>query len=156
MILHLLRHAKTEKLASSGKDFDRNLAQKGILQSQQLVNYFSQKSLKNTTIYVSAANRTVQTANLIFPNNNLQICRDLYLASAQQILAFLNTLQSTSDLFVIGHNEGISELASYLLGENIHLQTAGYLAISFSCANSAEISKQTGTILQTFRPEFIP
>lgn len=32
MNLYLLRQAKTEKIATSGKDFDRKLAEKGIKQ----------------------------------------------------------------------------------------------------------------------------
>ena len=135
MILHLLRHAKTEKFAVTGKDYDRPLASKGI--------------------HVSAANRTQETAKTIFPEYTLHFCKELYLASSQELLQYINKLSTSNDLFLIGHNEGLSELATSLIGENILLKTASYLAITFDCKNSAEISRHNGMILHLYRPEIM-
>lgn len=155
MILHLLRHAKTEKFADSGKDFDRNLAKKGHDQIQHLKNYFLEEKVEGFSIFASAANRTVQTATLVFPGHQLQLLKELYLASSSQLLHFVNSLETNEDIFLIGHNEGISEFASLVVGEPIHLQTSGYVAIKFSCDNSAEISRQTGSIIKAFRPKIL-
>lgn len=155
MILHLLRHAKTEKFATSGKDFDRNLAEKGLSQIQYLIDYFANEKLETFSLFVSAANRTVQTATLVFPNSQPQVYPELYLASSKQLLMFVNSLETKEDIFLIGHNEGISEFASLLTGESVHLQTSGYVAIEFSCENSAEMSSQTGRIIKAYRPEIL-
>jgi len=155
VILHLLRHAKTEKYATSGKDFDRNLAEKGLSQIQYLKDYFANEKIENFSLFVSAANRTVQTAKGVFPYSQPQVYPDLYLASSNQLLMFVNSLETKEDIFLIGHNEGISEFASLLTGESVHLQTSGYVAIEFSCENSAEMSKQTGRIIKAYRPEIL-
>lgn len=155
MILHLLRHAKTEKYATSGKDFDRNLAEKGLRQIQYLKDYFANEKIETFSLFVSAANRTIQTAKGVFPNSQPQVYTELYLASSKQLLMFVNSLETNEDIFLIGHNEGISEFASLLTGESVHLQTSGYVAIKFSCENSAEMSSQTGRIIKAFRPEIL-
>ncbi len=155
MILHLLRHAKTEKYAVSGKDFDRNLAEKGLLQIHCLKEYFAKEKMGVFSLFVSAANRTLQTAAGVFPDAHPHVYNELYLASGAQLLKFVNALETKEDVFLIGHNEGISEFASSLIGESVHLQTSGYVAIEFSCKNSAEISSQTGRIIKSFRPEIL-
>lgn len=155
MILHLLRHAKTEKYAVSGKDFDRNLAEKGLLQLHCLKEFFAKEKMCVFSLFVSAANRTIQTAAGVFPDAHQHIYNELYLADGARLLMFVNELQTKEDIFLIGHNEGISEFASLLIGESVHLQTSGYVAIEFSCENSAEISSQTGRIIKVFRPEIL-
>ena len=153
MILHLLRHAKTEQFSKSGKDFDRHLMSKGIKQTIELELFFLNKQLDNVTIHVSSAKRTIQTAQLVFPSEEFDCSKDLYLAGAEKLFQYVCALKSTKNVFLIGHNDGLSELASYLSGENIHLRTAEYLAIEFSCKKSSEISMHTGTIIETFRPQ---
>lgn len=155
MILHLLRHAKTEKFAVTGKDYDRPLASKGILQAENLKLALANTITKNVEVHVSAANRTQETAKTIFPEYTLHFCKELYLASSQELLQYINQLSTSNDLFLIGHNEGLSELATSLIGENILLKTASYLAITFDCKNSAEISRHNGTILHLYRPEIM-
>ncbi len=51
MKLHILRHAKTEVNSLSGKDIDRKLAIKGMLQTDRLRVFFSKHTFSNTLFF---------------------------------------------------------------------------------------------------------
>ncbi len=156
MKIHLLRHAKTEKFSSSGKDFDRKLMEKGIRQSTEMLKFLEVKSFENTNLYYSAAQRTKETFDLVCSNikfNQVSFYKELYLAGLEDLLQFIWNLKSKNDIFIIGHNEGLSELASYLSGSFIHLKTCGYIQLEFDCESSEEISKDCGIIRESYRPE---
>ncbi len=158
MKIHLLRHAKTEKFSSSGKDFDRKLMEKGIRQSSEMFKFLESKSFENTNLYYSSAQRTKETFDLIcsrFKFNKVYFHKDLYLVGLEDLLQIIWDLKSKNDIFIIGHNEGLSELASYLSGSFIHLKTCGYLQLEFDCESSEEISKDCGIIRESYRPEVL-
>lgn len=156
MKIHLLRHAKTEKFSSSGKDFDRKLMGKGIRQSTEMLKFLEVKSFENTNLYYSAAQRTKETFELVCSNlnfNQVSFHKELYLARLEDLLQFIWNLKAKNDIFIIGHNEGLSELASYLSGSFIHLKTCGYIQLEFAFESSEEISKDCGIIRESYRPE---
>ena len=156
MKLHLLRHAKTEKFSSSGKDFDRKLMEKGIRQSTEMFKFLETKSFENTNLYCSAAQRTKETYELVCSKlklNHISFHQELYLAGLEDLLQFIWNLKSQKNIFIIGHNEGLSELASYLSGSNIQLKTCGYLQLEFLSESSEEMSKDCGIIRESYRPE---
>ncbi len=156
MKLHLLRHAKTEKISSSGRDFDRKLMEKGIRQSTEMFKFLEAKPFENTNLYCSAAQRTIETFNIVCSKINFQeskFHKELYLVGLEDLLQFIWNLKSQKDIFIIGHNEGLSELARYLSGSNNHLKTCSYLQLEFDCDSSEEISKDCGIIRESFRPE---
>jgi phosphohistidine phosphatase len=85
--------------------------------------------------------------------NQVSFHKELYLAGLEELLQFIWNLKSQKDIFIIGHNEGLSELASYLSGSFIHLKTCGYIQLEFVCESSEEMSKDCGIIRESFRPE---
>jgi len=154
--IHLLRHAKTEKFSSSDKDFDRKLMEKGIRQSSEMFKFLESKSFENTNLYYSSAQRTKETFDLVCSNikfNQVSFHKELYLAGLEDLLQFIWNLKSKNDIFIIGHNEGLSELASYFSDSFIHLKTCGYIQLEFNCESSEEISKDCGIIRESYRPE---
>lgn len=156
MNLYLIRHAKTEKTAISGKDFDRELAEKGRLQAEILNDYLKEFDFKNVDIWCSDAMRTKQTLSFIdthFPSANIEFKNELYLASAKAIRELIWNSTSNRDLLIIGHNEGISEVASYFIGHEVHLKTATFLQIHFSAENRQEWSIDLGEMNSIFRPK---
>ena len=156
MNLFLIRHAKTEKTAISGRDFDRQLAEKGQKQGVELQKYLATFDFKEVIIWCSDAVRTKQTLSLIdthFPSQNIEFKNELYLASSQEIRNLIWNNDSDKDLLIIGHNEGISDLASYFSGEMIHLKTASFLQLSFDASSQKEWSADLGRIKTIFRPE---
>jgi len=154
--LFLIRHAKTEKQSISGKDFDRKLAEKGKNQARILNDFIASFDFQAVDIWCSDAERTKQTIAAIdsnFPSENIEFKKELYLASLNEINQLIWNSESDQDLLIIGHNEGLSELASYYAGENIHLKTATFLQITFNADTRKEWSQDLGSIKTLFRPE---
>jgi phosphohistidine phosphatase len=154
--LFLVRHAKTEKIAVSGKDFERELAEKGRLQAEILNNFITKYDFDDVDIWCSDAVRTKQTLSYFdtqFPSTNIEFKNELYLASATEVKELIWNTESDKDLLVIGHNEGISDIASYFLGEDIHLKTATFIQISFEAKSRQEWSADLGKIQTIFRPQ---
>lgn len=154
MILHLLRHAKTNQHSPSGRDFDRELLPRGHEQLNEFRAFVQQKELSIDHIFCSSAKRTRQTLNEIldlFPNATISFHDELYLASKSELLSFITTKNAPKSLLLIGHNEGLSDLATYLTGSDIHLKTCGYLQLSFPFDHSGFISASTGNVVDAFR-----
>jgi phosphohistidine phosphatase len=154
VILHFLRHAKTNQLSPSGRDFDRELLPRGYEQLSEFRAFVVQRKLSIDHIYCSAAKRTRQTLDEIadlFPNATISFHEELYLASWSELLTFLSAKNSPQISLLIGHNEGLSDLASYLTGSDIHLKTCGYVQLSFPFDHSGFISANTGDVVETFR-----
>jgi phosphohistidine phosphatase len=152
--IHFLRHAKTNQLSPSGRDYDRELLPRGYEQLKEFREYVSLKLLHIEHIYCSSAMRTRQTLNEItdlFPKASISFHEDLYLASWSELLQFITQKNEKQTLLVIGHNEGLSDLVSYLNNTDIHLKTCGYIQLSFPFEHSGYISAGTGSIIETFR-----
>ena len=152
--LNLIRHAKTEPQSKSGRDFDRELLPKGQKQSALLAAFLNESAANLGEIICSTAVRTTQTSRILFPERTQGIVflKALYLAEAEQIKQLI-AAQTTSTLTIIGHNEGLSDLASLLSGEQIHLQTAGFIQLQFELENWNQLIQGTGIITIRFRPE---
>lgn len=155
MKIHLLRHAKTEQLSNSGKDFDRKLMERGILQSKEMAAVLAKNKIQEMEVWCSTAKRTRQTfsylSDILHPSK-LTFSEDLYLCEQEEFLSKLWNENQTNDLFIIGHNDGLSDLATYFADELIHLSTCEYICFSFNADSWMELSRGTGTIEQRFRP----
>lgn len=155
MKIHLLRHAKTEQLSTSGKDFDRKLKERGIEQSKVMAQFLLAQGIEGIETWCSTAKRTRQTFSYLSDVLNpaqLEFMDDLYLCEQETFLNKLWDLNQTNDLFIIGHNDGLSDLAIYFADEMIHLSTCEYICFSFSADSWAEVSRATGIIANRFRP----
>lgn len=155
MKLHLLRHAKTDQFSVTGKDYDRELLTRGKKQSLGVLNFLENQDLKSTLVYCSGATRTRETLSFLieqFTETNVHFSNEFYLCSLQSYLEWLWQQNHEEDLFIIGHNFGISDLANYFLEENHEMQTAEYICIEFPFNNWTETSIATGNLFLRFRP----
>lgn len=157
--LHILRHAKTESQNPSIKDFDRKLVTKGENQAKEIAAFFD-ANLPICKTFCSTARRTRQTAKLIQDSvpsvidkfGKIDFVDGLYLASKDYLFQFVTAKSEAENMLIIGHNEGISDLVSYLTGEFTSLSTSEYVCISFDCDAWSEISFESGKITNRFRP----
>lgn len=134
--IYLIRHGKAED--GYGKaDFERSLIAKGEKKTRKIAQFLLEKHIKVDQLLVSMANRTKETAVLIA--DILEISRDkiidekaLYLASTTSILNVIYGVDDTvENIMIVGHNPGISNLATYLSGEDIDwMPTSSAVAIS--------------------------
>lgn len=155
MKLHLLRHGKTQQQSSTGRDFDRELNQKGIVQCEMLSNYFKKIDL-NCEVWCSGARRTRQTYANISKEQQFEkvVMRDdFYLSSRDTMLKALWGRPGDNDMLIVGHNYGISDLATYLTDVRIELRTGGYICIEFDGFKWEELSRGLGTIADQYRPK---
>src|SRR5690554_371878 len=149
MRLYLLRHGEAVHNSSTGNDFDRVLSEEGKNQvdrvKKRLINDASGIEFN---VFCSSSARTKETWDLIATSitvSNIEFREDLYLADQTFLLNFLwNRPNQTQSVLLIGHNNGLSDLASYLLDELIVLPTSGLLIIDFP-----EIKKLTDIGLGT-------
>ncbi len=158
MKLYLLRHADTEDFATSGRDFDRNLLPSGRERAEKMGVYLNEKLSRKIAVYCSASNRTRETAAIVqskFEYRNIQMKDELYHANQSQLLAFINQLEDHGPVLIIGHNEGITDLANYLTGENLYMNTCNFVCIDLNATNWQEVSRDSGQLVDNFRPELV-
>jgi phosphohistidine phosphatase len=156
LVLHLIRHAKTQHGSASGKDIDRELMEKGTAQANLLGHYVQSHHIALGKMLCSTATRTRQTKSIICQHLAERCVVDyidkLYMASKEHILKELQG-RPEKTITVIGHNEGISDLASYLSEEHIQMRTSEFISFTFPYADWESVVKGTGTILLRYRPE---
>jgi phosphohistidine phosphatase len=117
--LILMRHAKAERRAASGGDFERRLTEEGRSDAALVGRALAKDNLIPAVVLVSAAQRTVDTWEALkaaFPKARAQMLQSLYNATP---LAILDALEGVTagTVMLIGHNPGIHELAVGLLRE---------------------------------------
>lgn len=162
LTLHLIRHAKTNQSSPSGEDYDRALLDKGISQANLLGNYIQAHHIALGRVLCSSAVRTQQTRSVICQHLtercNYELTRKLYLASYRQILDVIQQQgKDHQTLTVVGHNEGISQLASYLSGEAVQLRTSEMISLTFPFESWDYLINGTAVIIFQYRPEvFLP
>jgi phosphohistidine phosphatase len=125
--LILLRHAKAERSAPSGRDFDRPLSPRGLNDAARVGRLLAAAGLIPDVVLVSAATRTVQTweqAAPALPDAKVQIRQDLYNASSERLHAAADAEHDAQTVMVIAHNPGVGALA-YELAARAILAEAG-------------------------------
>ncbi len=136
MRLFLLRHAHTEQVAKGMSDFERRIDDKGRKQLESL-NEYLKKGYQEVKFQVCCSPATRTKSTLAFIENSISTSEvsydhELYLPSRDNLLHYLWKINQTSeDVLIVSHNNGISQLASYLLDDFIALPTCGLLVIEF-------------------------
>lgn len=121
--LTLVRHAHAKFKGAEVKDFERPLSRRGKAEAKQTALGLSAHALIPGLLLVSAAIRTVQTAEIFarelqIPERHLRLDESLYLASAGLLLQLIQGIGiRIQHLMIIGHNPGVSELANHLAPE---------------------------------------
>jgi phosphohistidine phosphatase len=117
--LVLLRHAKAERAAPSGEDFDRALTERGRNDARLMGRVLAEAGVRADLALVSAAARTRQTwagAAEALTGAELQADKALYNASSAQLRAALDRVDpSVGTVVMVGHNPGIHALGLELL-----------------------------------------
>mgnify|MGYP001302763713 CR=1 FL=1 len=156
MKLYMLRHGDAEIRSLTGKDFDRRLSENGRRQAN-IVKTKLQLITENEpfTVYCSTAKRAEETyfiASLALKVKSLEFSDKLYLALLEGLIEFFRNIEPvTQSVLLVGHNEGISQFASYLLDEELVFPTAGLLEVSFPIIDEWKyIGRGTGAEVNRF------
>src|SRR5271165_6604035 len=123
--LMLLRHAKTENDAPSGRDQDRRLDDRGRGDAAEIGGWISRHPPFPDRVLVSPATRTQQTWEIAWeamkqrvPQPLVEIQPELYGADPSLLLEAIRAASASDPrrLMLVGHNPGMHELALALVG----------------------------------------
>lgn len=118
----LLRHAKSAWSQPGLDDHDRPLNRRGERAAEAMADHIVRNAPRPDLILCSTAVRTRQTLaplvhRLTLPAPPIALEKGLYLASEDVLLERLRALpEEVGTVLMIGHNEGIGELAESLAG----------------------------------------
>ncbi len=124
-----MRHAKAGWPDAGVDDHDRVLNKRGRAAAVEMAERVLEKYKAPDCIVSSTAKRAVETAKIfaeaIDYDGPIELRRRLYLAEPNAILDVISELDSDlKRILVVGHNPGLSELASALDDSSIQMTTA--------------------------------
>ncbi len=126
--LILMRHAKAEKDAESGEDFDRVLARRGREEARSVAEALKAYGIKPDYALVSQAARTRGTfaeVEAVLGPIRADITKDAYNANADVLRRMIEAREDEGQcVLVVAHNPGIQVLAAEYLFEGAAGQDA--------------------------------
>lgn len=152
MRLYIMRHGDAENRSKTGKDFDRNLSEKGREQVRT-ANNFLRVIAKDVvfTVYCSGAKRTKETWKVLSEGisvETLDFKDEIYHSTKEDLYKILrNVAPEVEHLLLIGHNNTISYFVSDLVGEDLIFPTSGLVEVTFPIIEEWKyLGKDTGAI----------
>lgn len=117
MKLILIRHADAEN--NTGRDFDRKLTEKGVMQSEELASFLKNLKIKPDRILTSPLVRAVQTAQVLQESLESEIfLEDKNLACGMTPADVCAILENECDgdecVIMVGHAPDMGVVAGYL------------------------------------------
>jgi phosphohistidine phosphatase len=161
----MVRHAKSAWDDPSLADHDRPLAPRGTKALRRLTGYLTEAEYRPDVVLCSSSRRTADTLDGIrdaLPKRaRIELADELYLADANTLLTRLHGLNDKDRCaMLVGHNPGIEDLASLLVGSGDagllarladKLPTCALVALSFNGA-WADLDAGTARINALFVP----
>jgi phosphohistidine phosphatase len=171
--LMLLRHAKTENDAPSGRDQDRRLDDRGRQDAAEIGGFVADHPPFPDCVLVSPAVRAHQTWELawaamkhLVPPPHVELAPDLYGADPAQLLQSIREVSAVDPLrlMVVGHNPGMHELALALtdggdsagrraLADN--LPTSGLAVFDFATDDWSDVAFRRGRLVLFVSPKLL-
>jgi phosphohistidine phosphatase len=169
--LMLLRHAKTEHDAPSGRDQDRRLDNRGRHDAAEIGAWIGRHPPFPDLVLVSPAVRALQTweiaweaMNGLVPEPQISLVPELYGADASQLLETIRDASSADPqrLMLVGHNPGMHELALGLAGSRDpagrnaltdNLPTSGLAVFDFKIDDWSDVAFRRGRLVLFVSPK---
>jgi phosphohistidine phosphatase len=165
--LLLLRHAKTERDSTTGRDRDRALDVRGRADASEIGGWLAGQPPPDRVL-VSTATRARETWDLLpaalraIPAEHRD---DLYGAETGDLLDIIRTVDGDpATLLVVAHNPGLHELALALANGgdaaawqelNRNLPTGGLISIELPVADWLDISLRSGRLTGLMTPKLL-
>jgi phosphohistidine phosphatase len=172
--LMLLRHAKTENDAPSGRDEDRRLDDRGRKDAAEIGGFIAGRPPFPDYVLISPAVRAHQTWELawavmkdLVPPPHAELVPDIYGADPAQLLQSIRDVAADDPqrLMVVGHNPGMHELALALtdgggdtagrraLADN--LPTSGLAIFDFATDDWNDVAFRRGRLVLFVSPKLL-
>jgi phosphohistidine phosphatase len=171
--LMLLRHAKTENDAPSGRDQDRRLDKRGQSDAAEIGGWIGRHPPFPDSVLVSPAVRAHQTWDIVREamkdlgrEPQVELLPELYGADPSQLLQAIRAASATDPrrLMVVGHNPGMHELALALAGSGDdtgrkaltdNLPTSGLAVFDFAVDSWEDVAFRRGRLVQFVSPKLL-
>ena len=171
--LMLLRHAKTENDAPSGRDQDRRLDNRGRRDAAEIGGWIGRHPPFPDLVLVSHAVRAHQTWEIaweamkeLVPEPQVELIQELYGADVSQLLETIRDASSADPkrLMIVGHNPGMHELALALAGSGDpagrraltdNLPTSGLAVFDFVIDDWTDVAFRRGRLVQFISPKLL-
>ena len=171
--LMLLRHAKTENDAPSGRDQDRRLDDRGRRDAAEIGGWIATHPPFPDSVLVSPAIRADQTWEIVraamkdvAPPPHLELVPELYGADPSQLLRTIReaSVHDPQRLMLVGHNPGMHELALALAGSGDdagrkaladNLPTSGLAVFDFAVDGWNDVSFRRGRLVLFVSPKLL-
>jgi phosphohistidine phosphatase len=171
--LMLLRHAKTENDAPSGRDQDRRLDKRGRDDAAEIGGWIGRHPPFPDSVLVSPAVRAHQTWDIVWEaikdlgrEPQVELLPELYGADPSQLLQTIRAASATDPkrLMVVGHNPGMHELALALAGSGDaagrkaladNLPTSGLAVFDFAVDSWEKVAFRRGRLVQFVSPKLL-
>ncbi len=145
--MFVMRHVEADAIKGPGGDFARKITSQGRSVAETAMDHLGEIDYAPDAIIASSAERTQQTSEIVCRNlaASVSLDRRLYLATQEELVRFLGDIdEQWQSLFLIGHNNGISDLVTYLTRAPCSLHT-GSIAKLNSQADSFSQGIASGT-----------
>ena len=167
--LILLRHAKTERDAPSGRDIDRQLDERGMQDARDVGQWLARNNYTPDLAWVSTAHRAQQTWDIMaksFTTSRAERRDELYSADAGDLLKIIHAA-GTADpkvLMVVAHNPALHELALALMATGemagrqalaANLPTAGVIVMDFATDDWDDVGFRKGALERFVSPKLL-
>ena len=171
--LMLLRHAKTENEAPSGRDEDRRLDNRGHRDAAEIGSWIGHHPPFPDLVLVSHAMRALQTWQIaweamkeLVSEPEVELVPELYGADVSQLLETIRDASSADPkrLMLVGHNPGMHELALALAGGGDragrkaltdNLPTSGLAIFDFDLDDWADVAFRRGRLAVFVSPKLL-
>ena len=171
--LMLLRHAKTENEAPSGRDEDRRLDNRGHRDAAEIGSWIGHHPPFPDLVLVSHAMRALQTWQIaweamkeLVSEPEVELVPELYGADVSQLLETIRDASSADPkrLMLVGHNPGMHELGLALAGSGDHagrkaltdnLPTSGLAIFDFDLDDWADVAFRRGRLAAFVSPKLL-
>jgi len=158
--LLVLRHAKAERDSSTGRDFDRPLAERGRQDAREVGRVMRDRGLNPDAVIASPAQRVVETLAALaegYGPLDVEYDRRIYNALPETLLDVVRgTDDGVQTLLLVGHNPGLPSLLLELaradggvLRARIEqgLSTATLAAVELPAQSWTSVEPATGEIV---------
>jgi phosphohistidine phosphatase len=153
--LTLVRHAKSSWANPGTPDRDRPLAARGERDSRKMGRRLVARKARPSLILSSPAVRAHETAKAIaaalkYPSEFLQLESEIYLATPKEITDLVRLQRDDfSDLMIVGHNPGLTDLVNELLPEFQleNLPTGGVVAIDLDSESWSKVLEEPARLV---------
>jgi phosphohistidine phosphatase len=156
--VYLLRHSKTEQIIF-GKDFERNLTERGIENTKKIAKAFKKHEINIDTVLCSTAYRTKQTLSalsktFLINQSIINYCDALYLAPFSEYYQQIKTIaDNVQSVLIIAHNPGITDFINSLgIVELDNMPTSGLFGFKADCDNWADFDNSNKKFILFEKP----